>query len=292
MRRGRRRGRDRPARCELALEQVPEPGHRRRRAADPAPERLQDREPDRARADPRGGARLTLRGLRPPAPARDGRVRRGGSARRARAARRSARRRAGRDRPDPGRRPGGRGGRAAALADARAPHAEGLDGAEGGQRPPGREQLALAPGAAVGRPRSARAARRPGGVAAQLPPRRAVRRGRLARGGARGAAADGRAADERDPARERRRDPARPRPAGLPGLRRRRVEAGQRDDRGDPRARWVPAGRDRGQPPQLPRPGAGRDRLEPARQRLRGHRPGLARRASSRPTRASHPTDG
>ena len=33
-----------------------EPAHRRRRAADPAPERLQDREPDRARPDPRGGA--------------------------------------------------------------------------------------------------------------------------------------------------------------------------------------------------------------------------------------------
>ena len=45
-----------PARGELALEQVPEPATRRRRAADPAPERLQDREPDRARAHPRGGA--------------------------------------------------------------------------------------------------------------------------------------------------------------------------------------------------------------------------------------------
>ena len=43
LRRRRRRGRDRPARDELALEQVPEPGARRRRAADPAPERLQDR---------------------------------------------------------------------------------------------------------------------------------------------------------------------------------------------------------------------------------------------------------
>ena len=52
LRRRRRRGRDRAARGELALEQVPEPGARRRRAADPAPERLQDREPDRARADP------------------------------------------------------------------------------------------------------------------------------------------------------------------------------------------------------------------------------------------------
>ena len=47
LRGGRRRGGDRPAGVELALEQVPQPGPRRRRAADPAPERLQDRQPDR-----------------------------------------------------------------------------------------------------------------------------------------------------------------------------------------------------------------------------------------------------
>ena len=46
------------------------PRTRRRRAADPAPERLQDREPDRARADPGGRARRALRGLRLPAAAR------------------------------------------------------------------------------------------------------------------------------------------------------------------------------------------------------------------------------
>ena len=48
----RRRGRDRPAGRELALEQVPQPGARRRGAADPAPQRLQDRQPDGARAHP------------------------------------------------------------------------------------------------------------------------------------------------------------------------------------------------------------------------------------------------
>ena len=54
----RRRGRDRPAGHQLALEQVPQPGPRRRRAADPAPERLQDRRPDRAGAhQPRGAGR-------------------------------------------------------------------------------------------------------------------------------------------------------------------------------------------------------------------------------------------
>ena len=57
VRRRRRRGRDRPARDELALEQVPRPGRRRRGAPDPAPQRLQDREPDGARAHPRGRAR-------------------------------------------------------------------------------------------------------------------------------------------------------------------------------------------------------------------------------------------
>ncbi len=46
LRRRRRRGRDRPAGHELALQQVPQPGPRRRRAADPPPERLQDRQPD------------------------------------------------------------------------------------------------------------------------------------------------------------------------------------------------------------------------------------------------------
>ena len=52
MRGRRRRGRDRTARGQLALEQVPEPRHRRCGAADPAPERLQDRESDGARPDP------------------------------------------------------------------------------------------------------------------------------------------------------------------------------------------------------------------------------------------------
>ena len=50
LRRRRRRGGDRAARGELALEQVPEPGARRRGAADPASERLQDRRPDGAGA--------------------------------------------------------------------------------------------------------------------------------------------------------------------------------------------------------------------------------------------------
>ena len=53
----RRRGGDRPAGHQLALEQVRQRRERRRRAADPAPQRVQDREPDRAGAHPRRRAR-------------------------------------------------------------------------------------------------------------------------------------------------------------------------------------------------------------------------------------------
>ena len=70
LRRRRRRGRNRAARDELAFEQVPERGRRRCGPADPAPERLQDREPDRARAHSGARARLALRGLRLAAVAR------------------------------------------------------------------------------------------------------------------------------------------------------------------------------------------------------------------------------
>ncbi len=62
LRGGRRRGRDRRSRGRLAVQQVPRPGHRRRRAAHPAPERRQDRQPDGAGAHhPRRAGRL-LRG--------------------------------------------------------------------------------------------------------------------------------------------------------------------------------------------------------------------------------------
>ena len=47
LRGGRRRGGDRPAGHKLALQQVSQSGHRRRGAADPASERLQDRQSDR-----------------------------------------------------------------------------------------------------------------------------------------------------------------------------------------------------------------------------------------------------
>ena len=105
-----------------------EPGRRRRRAADPAPERLQDRQPDRARPDRRRRADVAARGLRA----------HGALGRRRRARRRctsgwrpsldevveeiGAIQRAARARRRDG---------AAALADDRPADAEGLDGPEG-----------------------------------------------------------------------------------------------------------------------------------------------------------------
>ena len=60
----RRRGRDRAAGRQLALGQVPQPGQRRRGAADPAPERVQDRQPHRAGPDPARGAGVAAARLR------------------------------------------------------------------------------------------------------------------------------------------------------------------------------------------------------------------------------------
>ena len=68
LRRGRRRGRDRAARDGLALEQVPQPRARRRRAADPQPQRLQDREPQHPLPHQPRGARGAVRRLRLQAP--------------------------------------------------------------------------------------------------------------------------------------------------------------------------------------------------------------------------------
>ena len=181
LRRRRRRGRDRAARGELALEQVPQPRARRRRAADPAPQRLQDRQPDRARAHPRGRAASrcsTGYGWRPlSSPAVDEPTAACTSSSRRRSTRRSTRSRE----IQRGARATARR-RAPALADDRAAHAEGLDRPEGGRRPAGRGHLALAPGAARGRAR-----RTPSTcelleeLAAQLPARGALRRRRRAR---------------------------------------------------------------------------------------------------------------
>ena len=60
----RRRGGDRSAGDRLALEQVPQPRPRRRRAAGPAPERLQDQQPDDPRPDQPPRDRGAVRGVR------------------------------------------------------------------------------------------------------------------------------------------------------------------------------------------------------------------------------------
>ena len=58
LRGGRRRSGDRAVGHRLAFEQVHQPGSRRGGAADPQPQRLQDREPDGARAHQSRGARV------------------------------------------------------------------------------------------------------------------------------------------------------------------------------------------------------------------------------------------
>ena len=63
----RRRGRDRGAGHELALEQAARPGRRRGGAADPAPQRLEDRQPDDPGAHLGRGAAGAPGRLRPPA---------------------------------------------------------------------------------------------------------------------------------------------------------------------------------------------------------------------------------
>jgi xylulose-5-phosphate/fructose-6-phosphate phosphoketolase len=82
-------------------------------------------------------------------------------------------------------RPARAAGRARALADDRARHAQGLDRAEVRRRQEGRGLLARAPGAAVGRARQPAASRAARAVAALVPPGGALRPGRPARARAR-----------------------------------------------------------------------------------------------------------
>ena len=116
----------------------------RRRPADPPPQRLQDRQPDRARPDPAGGAGGADGGLRPQAVLRRGRR----PGRRPPAAGRDDGRGDRGDRPDPEGGARGRRHRAPALADDRAPDARRAGpGPKTIDGKPGRGDLALAPGA-------------------------------------------------------------------------------------------------------------------------------------------------
>ena len=226
----RRRGRDRAAGRQLALGQVPQPGHRRRGAAGPAPERLQDRQPDGAGPDPGRGAGVAAARLRVHPVHRRGRRPQAGAP--------AARRDHGhghrgdprhpapcpcRRRPDPAR-----------LADDRAAHPQGLDRAQGGGRPAGGGHLAGAPGPDRRSPAEPGAPGPAGGVAALVPRRGAVRRRRRARPRTGRAGPARRPADEREPARQRRPAPARPAAARLPRLRRGRPRARARRPRRPP----------------------------------------------------------
>ena len=138
-RRGRRRrSRDRPARDVVALQQVPQPDPRRRGAADPSSQRLQDQQPHAPRRASRTKSSRPLQGLR-----LDAALRRG--------------RRPDGDAPEDGRDDGGvragdpphpaggarkRQADSRALADDRAAHPQGLDRPEGSGRPQGRGLLA------------------------------------------------------------------------------------------------------------------------------------------------------
>ena len=136
-------------------------------------------------------------------------------------------------------------------------------------------------------PRAPRAAR---GVASLLPAGGAVRRSWRGRPRDHRAGAGGRPADERESPYQRRAAAARARAAGLPRLRRGGERAGDHQQRGHARARRLVARRDHREPRSLPDHGTRRDRVQPARGGVRGHRPGVGGRAARRPTTISRPT--
>ena len=198
-------------------DQLPQPGPRRGGAADPAPQRLQDRQPDRARAVlRRRGRRLPATGTatrpissrattRPPihqafAAALDA------CYERIRAIQQEAREHGVR--------------RSTALAGHRPAHPEGLDRTGGGRRQAGGGHLPVAPGAAGPSPHRARSSWPSSRtwLRSYEPERLFDERGRLRAGAGRPGAA-GRPADGREPARQRRPADQRPGPAGLPRLR-------------------------------------------------------------------------
>ncbi|MEI2703778.1 MAG: hypothetical protein V9E89_00615 [Ilumatobacteraceae bacterium] len=148
LRGGRRGGRDRSTGGQLAFQQVPRPAPRWRSAADPAPQRLQDRQPHGAGADPRVRAAGPIPGLRLRT-ARGGRRRPGGGpppdGRGARPLPRP-------HRPDPASSTRRRRHRACAMADDHPAYPEGLDRPGDGGRRRGGGDLAQPPGAPGQRP--------------------------------------------------------------------------------------------------------------------------------------------
>ena len=256
--RRRRRGRDRAARGLVEGHQLPQPGARRRGAADPAPERLQDRRARRcsaARATRTSRACCEATATRCTSSRATIRVTMHQALRRRRstaATRASASHPGGRARGR--RRPGTRARPRWPAIVLRTP--EGLDRAQGGRRPAGRGHVPRPPGAAGRRARGPRAPGAARGLDAQLPAGGAVRRARPPAFAELAALApDGRPADGREPARQRRHADAPARPARLstttrstvaaPGDRAARVDAPARRDaarhlHAEPRRRELP----------------------------------------------------
>ena len=195
------------------------PNDRRRGAAHPAPQRLQDRQPHRPLPHhPRGAGEL-LPGLRLGAPLRRGqRSRRDAPARwptpwtecireDPHAIQAHARETGDISRPD--------------LAHDRAARAQGLDRPRTRWTAP-RWRAPSAPTRCPSMPDTPEHLQPAGGLAAQLQARGALRRGRPPDAGHPGPRARGQAPHGREPPRQRRPAPARPAHAGLPRLRRRR----------------------------------------------------------------------
>ena len=173
--RRRRRGRDRPAGDQLALEQVPRTRCGTARSCRSSTSTA-TRSPTRPSSPASRGRSSSVAdgGLRPQAVLRRGRR----PGRRPPAAGGHDGRGDRGDQPDPEGGPRGRRHRAAAVADDRAPDAEGLDGPEDDRRQAGRGHLALPPGPDERGPQERGEPRHPRDLDAQLPPRGAVRRAR------------------------------------------------------------------------------------------------------------------
>ncbi len=263
-----------PARGLLEGRLLPQPRTRRRRPADPAPQRRQDLRADRARAQgprrryaacSRATATTSSRSRAPTCPACT-------TASPPRSPTAWTRIRdiqtAARDGAWDGARPHW------PLIVLRSP--KGWTGPDAVDGVTGHRHVALAPGAAVrrqGQPGAPRAAR-------ALAAGRTVRRSCSTPTGAPVGAGPGpgprrRPADERQPARQRRPAHPGPRPAGLPRLRDRGAPAGAAAGRVDPQAGRDDARHLHAQPRPVPAVLPGRDQQQPARRRLRGLRPRL-----------------
>ena len=268
-----------------------DPVARRRGAADPAPQRLQDLQPVRARADRARGAREPAGRLRLEAVLRRG--------------------------LGPGAGPPSRWPRRSTPRSTRSPQIQAEARASGQSHRPRWPMIVLRTPKGWTGPKEvdglktedhsrshqvplcrarepARPPRAARGVDAQLPARGALRRRRAARARAARARPRGRAAHGRQPARQRRHAAAKPADARLPRLRRRRPGARRGDRGGHEGARRVP---------QRASCGATSRRATSACSRRTRTRPTACRRCTRRParrgwgascptTRISRPTGG